>query len=228
MTLGCQTQKIQTVADESEANEILDLLLSYDIPATKEKTESRQESGYEIRIGGGEKTFSAAIRLLEDHCLPRRFPEEVKSRGLIASPTEERARESRRSKINIESQLRKVPGTTCVDVNIVAGKKSELESANQEASATALVKFKTEKYSSSKEQVAKMIAASVPGLDAEKVVVTLTRQPLRPLPDFRNETSGARYLWILGGSTLTFGVFLLGVIVLRKRRLAETSTGLAK
>ena len=224
--LGCEGQKVATIQDESEANEVLDLLLSYDLPAEKVTSESRTSDGFVIEVNGGEKTFAAALSILEDHCLPRKLPKEIESRGLIASPAEERARELRATKIRVESQLRKLPGATCVDVNIVAGKRSELESANQDGSATVLLKYKTDKFGSTKSQVAKMVAGGVPSLSENDVVVTLTRQEVRDLPDFSSENSFARYIWIPLGAIATFLIFLAIALTLRNARLKTSSKDL--
>jgi len=108
---------------------------------------------------------------------------ESMERRAEASRKVEKARELRRIKINIESQLRNFPGATCVDVNLVQPEDKSLSLNPYTASATVLIRYQGEKFGLDTNQVARMVAGGVPGLSADRVFVTLTRSPLRPLPD---------------------------------------------
>lgn len=121
-------------------------------------------------------------------------------------------------KINIESQLRKLPGVTCVDVNFVPPQDKSLAINPYPSTATALVTYKTPTFPVSKEEVASMVAGSVPALDAKNVTVVLTFKPLRQLPDFKTTYNITRIALVSGIGFVTILAFVLIVFLLQKKR----------
>ncbi len=224
--VGCATQKIQTVAEETEANEILDVLLEHNIKSTKVETGERDKRLFEIHISGGDDEYRAAIQLMEDHCLPQPVPAAIESSGLVSSMEVERSREMRRMKINIESLLRKLPGATCVDVNLVQPEDKTLSLNPYPASASVLVKYKTDKFTVNPDQVAKMVARSVPGLASSNVFVSLTRSPFRPLPNIDRARNLRRIGWVFGIGFTTILLFVAAAWYFRRRStVGSTDSG---
>lgn len=217
---SCSTRKVQTVREETEANRILDVLLANGISATKREVGDGENRTYEIHLAGGEEEFRAAIQLMDDHCLPQPIPPQVESSGLVSSLEVEKARELRRIKINIESQLRNFPGATCVDVNLVQPEDKSLSLNPYTASATVLIRYQGEKFGLDTNQVARMVAGGVPGLSADRVFVTLTRSPLRPLPDLDKDRNLTRILWVVGIGFTTILIFVAIAWIVRKRAIS--------
>ncbi|NNE65819.1 MAG: hypothetical protein HKN33_04570 [Pyrinomonadaceae bacterium] len=218
---GCSEQKVQTVKEETEANRILDVLLASGLSASKREVANGDERSYEIVVAGGEDEFKAAIQLMDDHCLPQPVPPPVESSGLVSSLEVEKARELRRIKINIESQLRNFPGVTCVDVNLVQPEDKSLSLDPYPASATVLVKHKSEKFGLNVDQIGRMVAGGVPGLKPDKVFVTLTKSPPRPLPDIDRGRNLRRILWVVGIGFTTILLFVALAWAIRKRTAGD-------
>ena len=216
MLSSCSSFRVQTVEEETEANHILVVLNEYGINATKFEAADGEEKVYEIYVDGQEE-YATALRLLRDHCLPQKLPPPIESSGLVSSLEVETAQELRRMKIDIASLLRNLPGTTCVDVSIVMPEDQSLNLEPYKASATVLIKHKTEKYGLGVDEIAQMVSGAVPGLSPNKVVVSLTKQPLEAAPDFSRGRNMRRILYvsIIGISTIL--LFVGFVVLLRKR-----------
>ena len=218
LSSGCGRQKIQNVADESEANRIVDILGESGIRATKREAGEGENRHFEIEVDGGEDTASAAIQVINDHCLAQAPPEKPEGSGVVTSSQVEKEREARRRKLSIESQLRDIPGTTCVKVNFVMPEDSSIAIDRYPSTASALVTYKTATFPISRERVAEMVAKGVPALKAENVQVELIQKPVRPLP---GNGAGYNFARVAVISLLGFITVLLTVsivFVLQKRR----------
>ncbi len=220
---GCSQTKVQSVEEETEANQIIDVLRENGITATKDESGEGTNKKFDIYINGGDIEYGAAIQLMEDHCLPQVKPPQIESEGIVPSGEVEKARDLRRMKMGIESQLRKLPGTTCVSVNLGQADDKQLTLNPDPASATVLVKYKTEKFDLNNKQIASMVAGGITGLEADKVFVTLTRQPLRPLPNLDSGRNLRRFLLVGGIGFATILGFILIVFFMRKNK-DETDT----
>lgn len=214
---SCTTQRIQTVNEETDANRILDVLLSYGIRSTKVVVGDGSEQTFEVHIYGGEEEYRAAIQLMDDHCLPQPKPPVVEGSEIVTSMQVEKARELRRIKINTESLLRNIPGTTCVSVNLVEPEGSAISFNPYPASATVLIRYKSAKIDMTPPQIAKMVSRSVPGLSPDKVFVSLTYSPIRPLPNFDRDRNLKRALWVAGIGLATILLFVAIAWTIRKR-----------
>lgn len=218
ITSGCGKQKIQNVVDESEANRIVDILTESGIRASKKEAGEGETRYFEIQVDGGEEVTSAAIQVINDHCLAQAPPEKPEGSGVVTSSQVEKEREARRRKLSIESQLRDIPGTTCVKVNFVMPEDSSIAIDRYPSTASALVTYKSATFPLSKDRVAEMVAKGVPALKAENVQVELIQKPVRPLPDYRTGYNFARVaiISLLGFLTVLLTVSI--VFFLQKRR----------
>ncbi len=183
---GCGATRVQTVKDESEANQIIDVLHEYGIEASTNPVGEGERRAFEILVEGNSETRNAAVQLMQDHCLPKPEPPVVEGGTIINSIEKEKQQEYRRTKINIESQLRKLPGVTCVEVNFVPPQERTLALNPYPSTASVLINYKTEAFTVGKDDVAALVAKSVPALDPANVSVVITPKPLRPLPENRS------------------------------------------
>jgi type III secretory pathway lipoprotein EscJ len=219
---GCSARKVQTVRIEAEANQIIDVLGENGIRARKNEVGEGDRKSFEILINGDEETVAAAIQLMEDHCLGRPDPPEPEGGAVITSIEVEKAREQRRMKMNIESQLRKLPGVTCVDVNFVPPQDRSLAINPYPSTASVLINYKTQSFPVSKDEIASHVARSVPALQPENVSVVVTPKPLRPLPDNKIVYNFTRIALVSGIGLATILAFVSVVFVLRKKRRNQT------
>lgn len=215
---GCNARKVQTVKIEAEANQIIDVLGENGIRAKKNEVGEGERRSYEILINGDDEMLAAAIQLMEDHCLGQPEPPEIEGGTVITSIEVERAREQRRMKMNIESQLRKLPGVTCVNVNFVPPQDRSLAINPYPSTASVLVNYKTPAFPVGKDEIASLVARSVPALQPENVSVVLTAKPLRPLPDNRIGYNFTRVALVSVIGFATILAFVSIVFFLQKKR----------
>lgn len=218
---GCNTRKVQTVKIEAEANQIIDVLGENGIRARKNEIGEGERKSFEIVVNGDDETIAAAIQLMEDHCLGRPDPPEPEGGAVITSIEVERAREQRRMKMNIESQLRKLPGVTCVDVNFVPPQDRSLAINPYPSTASVLVNYKTQAFGVGKDEIASLVARSVPALQPENVSVVIAAKPLRPLPDNKIAYNFTRIALVSGIGLATILGFVGVIFMLRKKRRVE-------
>lgn len=215
---ACGTKKIQNVEEESEANRIVDILGESGIRAYKQEAGEGERRYFEIHVDGDDEASAAAIQVMNDHCLAQSPPEKPEGSGVVTSSQVEKEREARRRKLNIESQLRDIPGATCVKVNFVMPEDSTIAIDRYPSTANVLVTYKTASFPLTREQIAAMVAKAVPALKAENVEVGLIQKSVRPLPDYRAGYNFARVAIISLLGFLTVLATISIVFVLQKRR----------
>jgi Type III secretory pathway, lipoprotein EscJ len=218
---GCGASRVQTVKDESEANQIIDVLHEYGIEAYTNPVGEGERRAFEIMVEGNSETRNAAVQLMQDHCLPKPEPPAVEGGTIINSIEKEKQQEYRRTKINIESQLRKLPGVTCVEVNFVPPQERTLALNPYPSTASVLINYKTETFSVSKDDVAALVAKSVPALSPENVSVVIAAKPLRPLPE--NRSYQITRIALISGLGFATVLTFVGIVYFlqRKRRDQE-------
>ncbi len=223
---GCSNKQLATVPNDSEANEIVNVLRENDIDAVKEPIiEGSNTKVYQISVHsdifGDNNDYPAAIQILHDNCLPLRDPPPVESGGYMASVEVERSKIQRQLKMNIIRQLRLIPGVTCADV-IFVPPQSEITIDPYSSTATAYVSYKVEPPSFNDQQLKALVAAAVPKLKPEAVSVISVYNPVRPIQ--RSNRSNVGRFVVIGGAGLLIilgSVFL--VYFLQRRRNASTS-----
>ncbi|HEX8368803.1 MAG TPA: hypothetical protein VF604_09690 [Pyrinomonadaceae bacterium] len=219
---GCSLRKkVQSVKIEAEANQIIDILRENGVRVKKEEIGEGERRSFEIWVDGDDDDLGAAIQIMEDHCLGQPEPPAIESSGIISSVEVEKAREQRRMKINIESQLRQIPGTTCVNVNFVPPQDRALAINPYPATAAVVVNFKTATFPVPPEQIAGIVARSVPDLKPENVSVVLNSKPLRPLPENAGSRPFTRIALVTGIGLATILAFISIVFFLQKKRRAQ-------
>lgn len=222
---GCSNKQLATVPNDSEANEIINVLHENGIDAVKEDVLENNVKQYRITISSdlfsGDDEYMSAIQVLHDNCLPLHDPPPIESGGYMASVEVERAKIQRQLKINIIRQLRQLPGVTCVDVIFVEPQR-EISIDPYPASASVVINFKNQEAGFTEQDVKSLVAGSVPKLDPAKVSVKPIYNPVRPVQ--KSNQTNVRRLMLIGGAGLFIilgSVFL--VYFLRKRRGASTA-----
>lgn len=224
---GCSPGKVQTVKVESEANQIIDVLHEYHIKADKEEIGEGERKSFEIWVDGGDEEQAAAIQLMEDHCLGQPQPEPIEGGTVVTSIGVEKAREQRRMKMNIESQLRQIPGATCASVIFVSPEDRSMSLNPYSSTASVLVNYKTPTFPFAKEDIAGMVAKSVPALKAENVSVVLAAKPLRPLPDVKSNYQFRQMALATGvGSAIVLS--LVGAVFFLQKQRKQKSLEVAE
>lgn len=218
MFAGCGATRVQNVKDESEANQIIDVLHEYGIDATTNPVGEGERRVYEIMVEGNSETRNAAVQLMQDHCLPKPEPPQVEGGTIINSIEKEKQQDYRRTKINIESQLRKLPGATCVEVNFVPPQERTLALNPYPSKASVLINYKTDAFTTSKDDIVALVTNSVPALQPENVAVVIAQKPLRPLPE--NKNYQITRIALIGGIGFATILTFVGIVYFlqRKRR----------
>jgi len=218
MFAGCGATRVQNVKDESEANQIIDVLHEYGIDATTNPVGEGERRVYEIMVEGNSETRNAAVQLMQDHCLPKPEPPLVEGGTIINSIEKEKQQDYRRTKINIESQLRKLPGATCVEVNFVPPQERTLALNPYPSKASVLINYKTDAFSTNKDDIVALVTNSVPALQPENVAVVIAQKQLRPLPE--NKNYQITRIALIGGIGFATILTFVGIVYFlqRKRR----------
>ncbi len=220
---GCSGRKVQTVKVEAEANQIINVLGENGIRAKKNEVGEGDRKAFEILVNGDDEAVAAAIQLMEDHCLGQPDAPEPEGGPVITSIEVEKARADRRTKMNIETQLRKLVGVTCVNVNFVPPQDRSLAINPYQSTASVVINYKTAAFPYTKEDISGLVANSVPALKPENVSVVISAKPLRPLPENKIVYNFTRIALVSGIGFGTILAFVSIVFVLRKKRRNKPS-----
>jgi type III secretory pathway lipoprotein EscJ len=221
---NCSSRQLATVPNDSEANEILNVLRESGIDGVKEPVIEGTAKKYQISVHsdifGDDNDYYGALQILQDNCLPLLDPPPVELGGYMSSVEVERAKIQRQLKININRQLRQLPGVTCVDVTFVAP-QIEIILDPYPSTASVLIHYKTETPSFNDQEIRGLVAGSVAKLKPDAVNVKSIYQPVRPVQK-SNRSNVGRFV-VIGGAGLLIilgSVFL--VYFLQRRRRAST------
>lgn len=200
---------------EAEANEVLGLLLSADISATK----TTGKAGVGIQVEAG--SVSAAIDILHRNGLPRerraKLGDVFKKENLISSPLEERARYLYALSQELEQTLSSIDGVVTARVHVVLPERAGPLEASTPSSASVFLKFqKGYGVESVVVPVRALVANGIPGLSQDRVAVVLVpaagaeatgqSEPLSKVLFLRVGRESAGALWAVLG---VLGVALL-------------------
>lgn len=215
--LACKVD-IQHGLDEVEANHILVTLERAGVPSVKDREEGRPPT-WKVRVPSSEA--ARAWQILRDHELPRGRTKgfEVFGKGaLIPSQTEERALYQQAMSGEIARMLQAYPGVVDarVLVSLSRARPMAADAAAPKTRASVLIKFKPEgDVAFRSEDVQRLVAGAVPGLDAKDVAVVAT--PLRQTAGATSEMSALGPFVVSAGTQSSLQIALvagLAVIVL--------------
>jgi type III secretion protein J len=231
LALGC-SMPIQHGLDETAANEMMTSLQRAGIEASKNRDE---EGAFAVVVPKSD--VLRAMELLRSLGLPRGprtgFSEIYKQPSLVPSPTEERARYVEALAGEIARTLETVEGVVGARVHLVLPEPDPLAvDGKPRAPAQAAVLLKTRAGRPAPigdGDVQKLVAGSVPGLDASAVAVVVTRAAEVPAGPGANwvavgplhMTSGVRgTLLVVTGAICALLVVLACLVLVLARRLA--------
>ncbi|MCP3877880.1 MAG: EscJ/YscJ/HrcJ family type III secretion inner membrane ring protein [Sulfitobacter sp.] len=169
---GCQVE-LYSGMPENEGNEILAVLLSHNIPATKTLGKKNM-----ITIRVDEADVAASIEILKRNGFPRDefagLGELFKKEGLISSPLEERVRFTYGLSQTISETLSQIDGVLTARVHVVLPEPEPLEELVEPSSASVFIKYRPGMGVEESILKIKMIVQnSVEGLSYDNISVAL-------------------------------------------------------
>jgi type III secretion protein J len=169
---GCKTD-LYTKLNEREANEMVALLLGHGIDAGR----TVAKDGSSI-VQVDEKRLAQAIELLRASGFPRQsftnMGEVFKGSGLIASPTEERARFIYALSEELSRTVSDIDGVLSARIHVVLPKNDLLRQDTTPSSASVFIRHDARApLKNLLPQIKMLVANSIEGLSYEKVSVVL-------------------------------------------------------
>lgn len=181
----------------------------------------REAPSWTVYVKGGDQNLVLAWRVLQENGLPRhrvKGLEEVFSKeGMIPTATEERAKLLVGLAGEVSSTLRAITGVVDARVNLVIPENSPLlEKENwAHASASVLLKYRTEQPPLHEDSIKSLVARAVEGLTPENITVVMQRvtptvQPERDAQWYAASQEVAIAALVLLGVMTIFVLILLG------------------
>lgn len=203
---------------ESEANEVLGALLKGGIVADKGSV----KAGFTVSVASD--AMAESIELLQRTGLPRqrrsRMGDIFKKEGMISSPLEERARYIYALSQELEQTLSAIDGVTAARVHVVLPERLAVAEPFLPSAASVFIKHqKSYNLESVITPVRSLVANSIPGLAADRVMVVLIPalaenavQPARSsrVLFFKVDADSAAGLRVLLGALLAVATVLAG------------------
>lgn len=190
---ACVTHSLQTGLSEQDAQEVVVLLNENGIDsfATKGVSEKKGEEKWDVMIRGGDQNLAKAWRVLEENGLPRQkdkgLEDVFSNSGMIPTATEEKARLLLGTSGEISHTIKSVAGVVDAHVLVVMPDSSPLldKSDRVPPTASVLVKYRGQNLPLAEDDVKKLVARAVEGLQPENVAVVYKRVEARQ-PEDRN------------------------------------------
>jgi type III secretion protein J len=203
---GCKTD-LYTKLSEREANEMIALLLGHGIDSSR----AVAKDGTSI-VRVDEKHLAQAIELLKASGFPRQtftnMGEVFKSSGLIASPTEERARFVYALSEELSRTISDIDGVLSARIHVVLPKNDLLRQDTTPSSASVFIRHDVRApLKNLLPQIKMLVANSIEGLSYDKVSVVLV--PVDRAATAEN-TAATDAEPAATGSALTSGRTLMG------------------
>ncbi|GGB05713.1 EscJ/YscJ/HrcJ family type III secretion inner membrane ring protein [Brucella endophytica] len=222
---GCQDD-LYTNLPEREANSMVATLQRNGIPASR----VLQEDG-RMKVVVDSGRFAEAVAILDDAGLPKQefasMGEVFKQEGLVASPTQERAKMLYALSEELSRTVSEIDGVLSARIHIVLPGNDPLKRESSPSSASVFIRHEAGlKIDPLIPQIKTLVANGIAGLAYEKVSVVAVAAPAakpasaaQPMVSFLGlwmlESSVSRAMWMLGGlATLAvaLGALLFAVI----------------
>lgn len=188
---ACVTHSLQTGLSEQDAQEVVVLLNENGIEAfaTKGVSEKKGEEKWDVMIRGGDQNLARAWRVLEENGLPRQKDKGLEdvfaNSGMIPTATEEKARLLLGVSGEISKTLKSVAGVVDAHVLVVMPDVSPIldKSERTPPTASVLLKYRGHDLPLAEEDVKKLVARAVEGLQPENVAVIYKKVEIRQAED---------------------------------------------
>ena len=203
-----------SAANESEANEVLSVLLDAGIQAQKSAT----KTGISIAVDA--KQVARALDILRTRGLPReRFDgmgQIFRKEGLVSSPLEERARYIYALSQELTSTLSQMDGVLAARVHVVLPERGGLGENATPSTAAVFIKHQAGyNLDALQPQIRKLVTHAIPSLTEDKVSIALvSAQPAGANAPPANKFSQVFGLNVTNDSATSLRVLLGGLIVL--------------
>lgn len=204
---ACGQAELYSKLSEAQANEMIAVLQSAGISATKEEV---GEAGWTLKADKGD--FGRAIEVLHARGYPREefatLGTVFKKEGFVSSPTEERARLVYGLSQELSHTISEIDGVVQARVHLALPQAQPLAETTQPASASVFVKYRPgANIDAQVGKIKALIVNSVEGLKYDNVSVETF--PAQPLPTAPAATGASA----MGGNLLALLVpVLLGVL----------------
>lgn len=221
---------------EHEAQRICVLLQRNGLNAKKEKAGSEDEVTWSVTMETpfivGDEAVAAALNILNENDLPRSkrnpYKEAFSGEGLIPTPTEESLRKLAATQESVELTLEQMPGIVSARVAVVLPNPNPLVPADQQvkASASVLLKYNTETEPLTVDEVRRLVAPAIEGMQANSVEVVMKAVPKPDATKFDNLKN--RFIKIIGLSAVTIIMILTGLLVFFIARVKRLTSKIAQ
>jgi type III secretion protein J len=186
---ACVTHELQSDLGEQDAQEIVVLLNEngIDASAVKAASEKKGEEKWTVVIRGGDQNLARAWRVLEENGLPRQKDKGLEdifaNSGMIPTATEEKARLLVGISGEINRTLKSVAGVVDARVLVVMPESSPLldKTERMPPTASVLIKYRSGSLPLTEDDVKKLVARAVEGLQPENVAVVYKRIDPKPI-----------------------------------------------
>jgi type III secretion protein J len=210
---GCGQVPLFSELSETEANEMMAILLQRDIPCTKS---AGKEERWVLKVAQAD--FSRAVDLLRAQGYPKdkftKMGEVFQKSGLVSSPTEERIRYMYALSQEIAETLMRIDGVMNARVHIVIPDNDPLAEKITPSSAAVFIRYRSGfDLESLTPQLKNLVMRSIEGLNYDNVSLVLV-----PAVNGAAVAAGPRTAPAgaagAGGDPLLLGAFLLGGVAL--------------
>lgn len=224
---ACGQKELYTKLSESQANEMIAVLQSAGIDASKK---DGGEAGWTLTTSDGE--FAQAIQVLHAQGYPRddfaSLGTVFKKEGFVSSPTEERARFIFGLSQELSHTISEIDGVVQARVHLALPENQPLAEKAQPTSASVFIRYRPgTNIDAQIGKIKALIVNSVEGLTVDNVSVeTFQAEPLPVAPvSATSQVFGAWLVWLLAGAAVLFGLLFAYP---RARRWNQRRTALAR
>jgi len=189
---GCLSRDLQSGLTEHEAQEIVVLLKQSGLEAYPvRETSSDQDAGptWTVKVKGGGQNLLHAWQVMQENGLPRQkvkgLEEVFSSKGMIPTASEEKARMLLAISGELTRTIKSVGGVVDARVQVVMPENSPLLDKAQwnPPTASVLIKHQGSAAPLTEDEVRKLVARAVEGLQPENVGVVYKRISASPSPN---------------------------------------------
>ena len=203
-----------SAANESEANEVLSVLLDAGISAQKAST----KTGVAVSVEG--QQVARALDILRARGLPReRFDgmgQIFRKEGLVSSPLEERARYIYALSQELTNTLSQMDGVLAARVHVVLPERGGVGENTTPSTAAVFIKHQTGyNLDALQPQIRKLVTHAIPGLTEDRVSIALvSAQPAAASAAAGNATRQVLGMEVAEGSASVLTLWLVALVLL--------------
>ncbi len=186
---GCASREIASGLDEQDAQEITVVLKENGLDAQAVRVNGQDRNAaatWTVKLKGGGENAIMAWRILEENGLPRQkvkgLAEVFSTTGMIPTASEEKARLLMALSGELSRTLKSIEGIVDARVQIVLPDNNPLLQSDQRNPTTAsvLVKYRGSQVPLSEDEVKKLVARGIEGLQPDNVAVVFKKtDPVR-------------------------------------------------